>query len=327
MSQLSDKTLKLLVRPPVKNHILHPKFFTITSLLEDIELHCSSSNSMSVKDTLNILIKYFHAYIYPDSSSQRISLSDISTCFNQFIHRRVGSELLWGKKELRLIFLKYGFALAMLADLAKSAHIFQEIANQKINPQKYGNIFLGADIGTGTGILMLAQMISARKNRFREIEITGIERESNTLERTQLLTEILNTGKVIGADAKKVQTYSFFQDRPVTFISNETLPGSDARLWKEDFIAINKVLFENFAPLFEKTLFFPSKVFIADKSGKNTQILCPENQFHQIQGYPLRLMYPLAIELDGKPVHLVHIGNHITSQIQDPWPEILSHRW
>lgn len=327
MSQLSDKSLKLLVRPPVKNHILHPDIFSLTSLLEDIQLHCSSSSPISVKDTLNILVKYFHAYIYPESSSQRISLNDISVCFNQFIHRRAGSELLWGKKELRLIFLKYGFALAMLADLSKSAHIFQEIANRKINPEKFDKIFLGADIGTGTGILMLAQMISARKNRFRKIEITGIERENNTFKRTHLLTEILNTGKVIRADAKKFQTYSFFKDRPVTFISNETLPGSDARLWKEDFIAINKVLFDNFAHLLDKTLFFPSKVFIADKSGRKTQILCPENQFYQIQGYPLRLMYPMAIELGGKPVHLVHIGNHITSQIQDPWPGILSHRW
>ncbi len=174
---------------------------------------------------------------------------------------------------------------------------------------------------------MLAQMISAKKNKFSEIEITGIEREKNTLERTQLIAEVLNIGKVIGADAKKTQAYSFFQDRPVTFISNETLPGSDARLWKEDFIAINKILFDNFSHLLEKTFFFPSKVFITDKSGNNTQILCPENQFHQIQDYPLRLMYPLAIELGGKPVQLVHIGNHITSLIQDPWSRTLSHRW
>ncbi|MCA1742941.1 MAG: hypothetical protein LC631_03195, partial [Desulfovibrionales bacterium] len=177
------------------------------------------------------------------------------------------------------------------------------------------------------GILMLAQMIAARKNRFRKIEIVGIEREKSTLERTQLIAEVLNIGKVIGADAKKIQTYSFFQDRRVTFISNETLPGSDARLWKEDFIVINKTLFDNLSHLLKKTIFFPSKVFIADKSGKNTQILSTENKFHQVQGYPLRLMYPLAIELDGKPVHLVHIGSHITPLIQDPWTHILSHRW
>ncbi|MFO7727874.1 MAG: hypothetical protein R6X11_06065 [Desulfonatronovibrio sp.] len=327
MSTLADKSLRLLIREPVNSDIIKKEFYSPASLLEDIEKNSSPDARLTDGDIFNILIKYFHAYIYPDSISFRLSLKEITTCFNQFIHRRLGCELLWNKPELRKKFLKYGFALAMLADLPKTAHIFREIACRKINPGHFGYNFIGLDIGAGTGILMLAQWLCARKNKFRHIEIAGVERDPDTFDRTRKIAEKLGFGHMSGKEAKNRSTYSFLHNSPVTFITNETLPGASARLWKEDFIKINKTLFDNYALLLQSAYFFPSQVLAADKSGNHTVVLSRENAFYKVDGPPLHLMYPLAIKLQGGFCPLPRIGGHLRSYLEKPWPGMLSHRW
>lgn len=327
MSTLTENSLRLLLRKPVHSDIIKKKFYSSGSLLEDIKKSFAPDVQLTDGEIFNILIKYFYAYIYPDSISIRLSLREITTCFNQFIHRRLGTELLWNKLDLRKKLLKYGFALAMLADLPKTAHIFREIACQRINPKDFEYNFIGLDIGAGTGILMLAQLICARKNNFRHIEITGIERDPNTFSRTQSIAEKLCIGRMSGADAKDKATYCFPDNLPVTFITNETLPGASARLWKEDFIKINKILFDNYAPYLHSTFFFPSQILAADNSGNNPVILSRENYFYKVDGPPLHLMYPRAIELQGQLCPLPHIGNHLHCYLEKPWPDILSHRW
>ena len=327
LHDLKINTLRLLLRPPEKADIISRNIFLPGSLKDDIEECADPETNLSDTLILNILIKYFHAYIYPDSISQRLSLKEISTCINQFIHRRSGSELLWDRGELRKTMLKYGFALAMLADFSKTAHIFKDIACRRINPTVFSQCFAGLDIGSGTGILMLAQWLCAKRNNFTDIDITGIERDRHISDRSGTLSDSLSMGRVICGDAKKKSTYSFLANRPVTFITNETLPGSSARLWKEDFIKINQVVFDNFAYLMAHTSFFPNRVAASDKSGKHMVILSPDNCFHKIHGPPLHLMCPSAIELEDCFTPLPEVGKHIRHHLNSPWNEILSHRW
>ncbi len=327
LTTIAEKCLGLLLRPPVEADIIKKEIYSPTPLLEDIRKCSSPDHQLLVEDIFNILVKYFYAYIHPDSITHKVPLKEITACFNRFIHRRAGSRLLWGQEALRKRLLKYGFALAMLADLPKSAHIFWEIASTKVDPHNYEHKFMGVDIGAGTGILMLAQWISARKNRFSHIEIIGIERDFNTFERTALIAGKLNVGKMAQGEAKSRETYSFLNNQPVTYISNETLPGASARLWKEDFIKINKTLFDNYPHLLKKTFFFPNLVIAADKSGMHTVTLSKANCFHKVQGPPVHLLYPRAIELDSKPCLLTNIGNNMKYCLEDPWPDILSRRW
>ncbi|WP_157493164.1 hypothetical protein [Desulfonatronovibrio magnus] len=327
MKNIQDAALTLLLRQPIETHILPAHLYRSDSLAQEIEKACVPKNDLSRTDILNILVKYFYAYIYPDSMDSSINLKDISVCFNQFIHRRLGTPLLWDKIDLRRSLLKYGFSLAMLADLPKSAHIFHEIALSKIDPDKFKGFFLGIDIGAGTGILMLAQMVAARKNEFDKIKITGIERDKPTFERTRLIADKLNLGTMLLGDAKKRLTYSFLSNDSVTFISNETLPGVSARLWKEDFIVINKMLFDSYETLLRLTHFFPNQVYARDKSTERVIILNRDNNFYNTNQYPLRLMYPYAIELDNAACPLTEIGWEYAALLQDPWPDILSHRW
>lgn len=327
MNTLADNSLRLLIREPVSSDIIKKEFYSSASLQEDLKKHSLPDARLTNVDIFNILIKYFHAYIYPESISIRLSLKEITTCFNQFIHRRLGSELLWNKSDLRKKLLKYGFALAMLADLPKTAHIFREIACQSIDPRSFGYNFIGLDIGAGTGILMLAQWLCARKNNFRHIAISGIERDSDIFDRTQRIAEKLCIGHMSGKEAKNRSTYIFPDNSPVTFITNETLPGASARLWKEDFIKINKTLFDNYSPLLQSAYFFPSRVLAADNSGNHTVILSRENSFYKVGGPPLHLMYPRAIELQGQLCPLPRIGSHLRCYLEKPWPDILSRRW
>ncbi|WP_028574298.1 hypothetical protein [Desulfonatronovibrio hydrogenovorans] len=327
MNSIQSASLRLLLRPPLDRNILKPGIYSPTSLVQDIEKASCPDHLVTDQDIMNILVKYFHAYIHPGSIETVISLKEISAGFDAFVHRRLGSELLWDQKELRATLLKYGFALAMLADIPKSAAIFREIAGQTLNPDEYKDTFLGLDIGAGTGILMLAQQIAARRNRFSRMEIIGLERDQPTCERTSLIARTLRLGKVSMADARKVSSYDCLKNRPVTCVTNETLPGASARLWKEDFIKINRVLFANFSHLLAKAFFFPARVIAAEISGKNAVILNQDNHFHQIPGKPLHLMYPRAIELKGRLYSLPDIGCDFRPYLEDPWPSVLSRRW
>lgn len=327
LKNITQDSLRLLLRPPVAADVIREDLYSSSSLMEDIQKAANSKERMTHREIFNILIKYFHAYIHPRSITCRPTLKDISASFNAFIHRRVGSQVLWGQNKLRKLLLKYGFALAMLADLPKSAHIFRQIVSLEIDPEDFEGRFVGVDIGAGTGILMLAQWISASRNNFELIEITGIERDPATHQRTALIAEKLNLGKMINSEAKSVQTYLFLKNRPVTFISNETLPGASARLWKEDFIQINKTLFDNFGHLLQKTFFFPGRVLASDSTGKYSTILSRENCFYNVNGPPLHLMFPKAIELDGKLCPLTEIGRDMAGCLNKPWFDILSRRW
>ncbi|MFW5730779.1 MAG: hypothetical protein ACOCV7_03935, partial [Desulfonatronovibrionaceae bacterium] len=245
LPDISRASLELLLRPPVGRPVVSEDLYQPTSLHQDIQQAFCPEQPLTDELIVNIILKYFYCYVYPGSSAQKIALSQVSLLFDAFVHRRQGSEVLKGREALRRDLLKYGFALAMLADVPKTAHIFREIAGRKILPQQFNHRFQGIDIGAGTGILMLAQAVAARRNSFQDLIITGIERETNTSLRTAAISSELGTGLLVSQNAVKPETYSFIDHKPVTVITNETLPGTSARLWKEDFILISQTLFRH----------------------------------------------------------------------------------
>lgn len=308
-------------------NIIPEDFYLPTSLKHDIQQAFCPEHELSDKLIINIILKYFYNFVHPGTSARKIALSEISLLFDAFVHRRLGSRALKDRDHLRKTLLKYGFALVMLADVPKSAHIFREIAGRKIHPEKFHNHFLGIDIGAGTGILMLAQAVAARRNRFQDLSITGIEREINTCQRTMALSRELGTGEMISSNAVNPDTYSFVKARSVTMITNETLPGASARLWKEDFIQISQTLFRHYYQSIHNAWFFPAQVHAGDKTGSLTAVLSPDNHFAGSGHYPLHLMYPRAIQLDNQPWPLKSVGQPFRDKLQRPWPDLLTGRW
>lgn len=321
---VKEASLRLLHRPPMSEPILKDEFFRKSSLVEDIHEAGNAEVELSDELVLNILVKFFHAYVYPDKAETVFSLGEISLLFDQFAHRRLGSDVLEGMVQLRKEMLSYGFALCMLGDLPRTAHIFKTIAAGSVEPS---DVFRGLDIGSGTGVLMLAMYVQALRNGFEKMSLAGIERNRIVCERTNRVLSVLGAGRVIVTDAKRVEAYGFLGDHNLNFVSNETLPSMNKSLWKEDFVIICKTLYETIPDQLHKTRFFPEGVVVGRSANDEMYVIDRKNKFQSKGDYPLRLMKPFALIMDGEPVALDAVGNHLRHYIPDAWIKVLGRRW
>ena len=323
---IQKASLKLLQRPPMSESVLPAELYRKTSLSSDLEQAGDPDFDLDGPILMNILVKFFHTYVYPGSHETVLDLREISVLFDQFVHRRLGSDVLENCLTLRKELLSYGFALCMLADLPKSAHIFKAIAESR--PHFGGEVFAGLDIGSGTGILMLAMSLQARRSGFNAVSLVGIERNQIVAERTNKVLAKMGLGNVIVADAKKVESYGFLENKELHFVSNETLPSVGRSLWKEDFIFICKTLFDGLAEQTSKAGFFPEAVLVGRSSTEMLTELNRENSFQlEDENYPLRLMKPFAIRLLGTMTPLEAVGSSYSENISGAWKSVLTRRW
>lgn len=323
---IKKASLRLLQRPPMPEMVLQEELYRKTSLSADLDEAGDPSRELDGQLLMNILVKFFHAYVYPGSHETVQDLSEISLLFDQFVHRRLGSDVLENSEDLRKELLSYGFALCMLADLPKSAHIFKAIAGAESALD--GEAFTGLDIGAGTGVLMLAMSVQALRNGFDGFSLVGIERNQIVVERTNDVMGRMGIGNVLVADAKKVESYGFLEDRRLNFVSNETLPSVNHSLWKEDFIFIARTLFEGFPDQLSEASFFPEAVLVGRSPSEMLTVIDSSNGFQlEEEDYPLRLMKPYAISLSGVMTPLEHVGREYSGYVSGLWSSVLTRRW
>ncbi|MFW5500723.1 MULTISPECIES: hypothetical protein [unclassified Maridesulfovibrio] len=319
-------SLRLLQRPAMEETVLPGEIYRRTSLNDDLAEAGNPAVELDGPLLMNIMVKFFHAYVYPGSHEQVLELEDISLLFDRFVHRRLGSDVLENCLELRKQLLSYGFALCMLADLPKSVHIFKAIAEAKTRLD--GEPFTGLDIGSGTGILMLAMDVQAKRNGFEGSSLVGIERNQIVAERTNEVLGNMGLGNVLVADAKKKDSYGFLEGRKLHYICNETLPGAGRSLWKEDFIFISKTLFDGLEEHTSDAGCFPEAVLVGRSPEEMLTVLDSSTGFQLIdENYPLRLMKPYGISLSGEMTGLEDVGKVYESFIPASWKAVLTRRW
>lgn len=324
----------LLMRPLCTAPVLDSTTLFNTSLVEDIDFARTPGNDLSDALLANIAAKYFYAYIHPRHTARLVTVDELRLAFDQFANRRKGAVSLAGHNDLRRDLLRHGFALAMCADIPKTVAILRDICERTLPaPQPAHTPFTGLDIGAGTGILMLAQSICAARNGYTDWHIVGIERDTNILRRTQLLTTLLGCGSIHHADAKKTKTYTtILAELPeprLTFVSNETIPGKNRRLWKEDFIAINYTLYSAIGHALQHTAFFP-QALIARSRKTTTHTLHHANSFgHALDHahYPLHLMTAHAIVANGQDTELDQLGLELAYLVHPEWHSRIATRW
>lgn len=321
---LSQKCLLLLEDKKLNGQIIKQYYFQRESFLDIFHRLCNEKNIDEV-DIINFIIKLFYVYIYPYKIKETLTLEKISLLFEQFIFRRQGCKVLSNKQKLRKKLLSLSFSLAMIADICKTAHIAKDILLCSLT---HTSQFLGIDIGSGSGILLLLQYILAKRNKFDQIYLYGIERNKNVLNKTKNFLEHLNIKVyLLNKDAKQKDIYQLFKNKKISFLCNETLPGMGVRLWKEDFIIINKVLFQELNKELDNTKFFPKKVLVIDKRKTTQLILEPKNQFLSNTSLPLNLFYTYAIYLENNFVPLKKIGLDFKKYLNPGWEPYLNLRW
>lgn len=116
------------------------------------------------------------------------------------------------------------YDIACLADLRATAVIVKEIIfNQRFQIK---DCFIGLDIGTGSGILALANFIAGKRKGAREIHVAGCEVNSLFARRARrTLSEILSRDQfaVLETDATQDSFWNELGDIPFNFVVSETI--------------------------------------------------------------------------------------------------------
>lgn len=318
-------SLELLHRPPLADPLLRPEDWDDAPLVLDLERLADPAVSLDKPAILRLLVKFFHAYVH-DSQRASLSLDEATLLFEQFAQRRHGCACLDGRLELRRKLLTLGFALCMVADLSKSGAILWDILHQEPPTAPNGPVFHGLDIGAGTGLLMLGMWLLARREGHRNIDLLGLERNEPVARRSNELMRDLGVGRVVAAEAKRPETYAPLTDE-LDFVANETLPSQGHSLWREDFLAINRVLFERCAEQLRRTRFFPSAVLVSNRRGQLRLVLHSDNAFSPDGDYPPKLLTAQGIAINGHIVNLESVGEDWRELLPVRWLPRLTHRW
>lgn len=331
---LGALALRLLEAPTVAEPLVDPATYRHASLTGLIARLSRSprpdepSDRPDPRDVLALILAYFYAYVVPDSIDVPTPLDELTRLYDRFVHRRKGSESLRGHGPLRHWLLRHGFALTMLGDFPKTLAIVLSILSRQVRPRPGETVFRGLDVGSGTGILLLAQHILAARAGFPSADLMGIEVTEPVAERADLLLSALGVGRVILADARSPSAYVHFRGRPLHFVSNETVPSVGRRMYKEHFLDISRAMHQGIGPELTGAAFFPEAVWVSDKEGRRMARLGPDNAFYRVEAeMPPRLMVMRGIELDGRFQGLDDLGAPWRELISPRWRDLLAHRW
>ncbi len=312
-------------RPEGAMPVMRPSAFRPGPLGEDLERLARPDVVLSNADIMNVLVKYFHAYIYPGSESHAVSLEEISELFWRFCG------LWWegGSDRPEDLGLRgtTGYALRMLADLPKTGHIFRSIAGRPAMEGSPRGGYVGLDMGTGTGILLLAAYLQARRHGAGRPELVGVEYDSVVAERTGRMLDRLGVGKVLAADARDPAAYSWALEGPVSFVANETIPAMNQRMQTEHFSEIHAALFKAAAQRLRETIFFPEVLVAVEPRSDASVVLSRQNRF-QVPKYYRRLnVYPRALIIEGRLTGLSRLGKDFAGLVPPQARRFLPRRW
>lgn len=334
----------------IYNPILSSSVYKKTSLAESLQEINDPKIIVTDHAVINIVVKYFFAYFYPESISQKVDFSDIQKIFERWTKYCIASRGGDGDKNIKNIsnnqelnfyekFEQTSYGLSMLWDVAPSAAIVKDIITRKIDPAPFEGRYVWLDLGTGTGVLLLAQCIQALRNDFKSIQNIGIEKDQTSVKLTDNIAKLLWLWKIVQWDTTQEDIYNTLSiDGPITFISNENIPTTWVSMsGKNDpFHQNNRIIYQTpfSAKLLEHTQTFPKAIamtlsiqpvinqqfvwahankFFIENLSKFEDTLKSTEWFTYEEGRTIfNNIYTNGIALDGKIVPMHEIGKHIT---------------
>ncbi|EFL49604.1 conserved hypothetical protein [Solidesulfovibrio fructosivorans JJ]] len=308
----------------VRETVIAREAFRPGPLADDFERLASPAMPMSEPDILSLLLKYFYAVLYPGSEGHAVPLEEVSLQLGRFYD-------LWSE---------YGpdsmpplpgdlsaYPLRMLADLPRTAHIFRSVANRPLPPALVQDPYLGIDCGTGTGILLAAGWLQAKRNGVVETQLYGIECDADVARRTGEVLAGLGIGATIEADARDPAVYAGLPDGPVAYVANENVAAPTSRLTAEPFCAIHAALFSVLSRRLKHAFFFPEALVVRDRDAELDVVLSKNNRFQIPRHYRHLRPRPRSIVLEGRLTRLWQIGKSFRQYIPEAWLSAMPGRW
>lgn len=303
--------------------VISRQFFRPGPLVGDCARLANPTLPMTDADILSFLLKYFHASVFPGAETHAVSLEELSSLLGRFYD-------LWSEEDAG------GPAAAMqgtarhlrsLADLPRAAHIFRSIANRPLAPGTVAEPFLGLDLGTGSGILLAAAWLQAKRNGVAETRLIGVEQDPVLAKRTGEIFQSIGLGDIRVADARHPGAYAALPEGPVAFVANDNVPSENARLASQPFSVIHDTLFAALAPRLKSAVFFPESLIVRHQTASLDLVLSANNRFQLPKRYHSLRCRPCSLVIEGRLMRLWQVGKDFRKYIPHNWLRIMPNRW
>ncbi|BCS87464.1 hypothetical protein [Pseudodesulfovibrio sediminis] len=281
-----------------------PGFYTTDSLAADVARLCDPGEAVSDTRLLNVAVKYFYAYVYEGAHNEPVSYSEIVALYEQFSRHQSMNE---PSDDIEIMnrLRQWSSVLRVLADASRAAHIMRGVIGQHDAPICGGGPYVGVDIGAGTGLMLLALQIQARRNGFTDIQTLGYQTDPVSGERTHDLVHSLGAGSVMLADPNREGAYGMLRGRPISYVANEVLAGIQRSLTAENCF----IKYEMFNRAVESNIltaaYFPEGLIAHSAAINSSVILAKENGFQPPAEFMHEKFTPQGLILEGKliPIH------------------------
>nr|WP_321514155.1 hypothetical protein [uncultured Pseudodesulfovibrio sp.] len=280
-----------------------PGFYSENSLAHEVELLCDPYELVTDARLLNVAVKYFFSYVH-DAHNEPVPYGEIAGLYEQFSrHQSMNepSDDIETMNRLRM----WSSVLRVLADAPRAAHVMRGVISQADALQCGGGPFVGVDLGAGTGIMLLALQIQARRNGFSDIQTLGYQTDPISGERTHDLVHALGAGSVMLADPTREGAYGVVRGRNISYVANEVLAGIQQSLSAENCFRKYQAFFNAVGENLNSAAFFPEGLIAHSAAARASVILAKENGFQPPQEFMDEKFVPQGLILEGKllPMH------------------------
>jgi hypothetical protein len=284
-----------------------PDFYTSDSLTADIERLCDPDQPLADECLLNVAVKYFFAYVHDGAHDERVEYGEVAGLFARFSRHRSLNEP-GDDIEIMNLLRRWSPVLRMLADAPRAAHVMRAVIGQRDAPRPSGGPYVGVDIGAGTGIMLLAQQIQARRNGFADVQTLGFQADPVSGERTHDLVHALGAGSVMLADPTREGAYNLLRGRTLGYVANEMVAGMQHSLCEGNFFDKYRAFFGAVGSNADAAAFFPEGLIAHSGLAGISLIFAKENGFQAPAEYAGAEFIPQGLIIEGRVLPMHELG-------------------
>ncbi|WP_207259661.1 hypothetical protein [Desulfovibrio sp. Huiquan2017] len=283
-----------------------PDFYTTDPLVSDVEHLCDPAEPVSDARLLNLAVKYFFAYVHEDAHRDAVPYGELAGLYEQFSRHQSMNEP-GDDIEIMNRLRMWSPVLRVLADAPRAAHIMRAVLACADAMSGCGP-FMGVDLGAGTGIMLLALQILARRGGFSDIQTLGYQCDPLSGERTYDLVQSLGAGAVMLVDPTREQAFHLVRGRTVNFVTNEVMAGIQQSLDADNCFHKYRAFLHAVGDNLDRTVFFPEGLIAHSVASRASVILARENGFQPPVEYLTEKFIPQGLILEGKVLPMHRLG-------------------
>lgn len=284
-----------------------PDFYEPGSLASDIERLCDPACKLRDEAFLNVAVKYFFSYVHDGAQDDKVPYGEIAGLYEQFSRHHSLNEPA-DDIEIMNRLRQWSPVLRVLADAARAAHVMRAVIGQRDVPRAGVGPYVGVDIGAGTGIMLLAQQVQARRNGYADVQTFGFQADMMAGERTNDLVRSLGAGSLMLADPTREGAYGVLRGRGISYVANEMVAGIQQSLRAENFFNKYKAFYASVGKDAAQAAFFPEGLIAYSRVENASVILAKENGYQAPAEYGDGEFIPQGLILEGKVLPMHRLG-------------------